>query len=72
MKLSKIPSTVQDSVIITKAVATVGTHFIFRGNGEEVTIKENANGTITTSHKLTFFEMDYLREYYPFLFKSKE
>ena len=57
--------------LVAKAYQGDHVYFIFRNNGEEVSIKENATGTITTSHKLSVLESDYLREYYPFLFKSK-
>lgn len=58
-----------DSVVIVKAYSKENTYFIFRNNGEEVTITLNDIGTIKTSHKLTNIEIEFLREEYAFFFK---
>ncbi|MBE8727957.1 hypothetical protein [Flavobacterium hungaricum] len=58
-----------DSVYIVKAISKECTYFIFRDNGDEVTITQNDIGNIKTSHKLTFKEVEFLREEYAFFFK---
>ncbi|TDO68847.1 hypothetical protein EV143_11831 [Flavobacterium chryseum] len=58
-----------DPVTIVKATSKENTYFIFRPNGEEVTITLNDVGTIKTSHKLTNIEIEFLREEYAFFFK---
>ena len=59
-----------DNVVFVKAKALVNTYFIFRNNGEEVTITVNENHTIKSNHKLFGYEMDFLREEYPHFFQK--
>lgn len=58
------------AVIVAKSESRSDTYFIFRNNGDEVTIILNNNCTIKTSHLLSKIEMDFLRSEYPFFFKK--
>lgn len=61
----------ENTVFIVKAISKESTYYIFRDNGDEVTITLNTEyGRIKCSHKLTNIEIEFLREEYPFFFKS--
>lgn len=59
-----------EGVVFIKAKSLENTYFIFRNNGEEVTITITENYTIKSSHKLYAFEEVFLREEYPQFFKK--
>ena len=68
MKLVQL--TPSDNVVFVQAKSTENTYFIFRNNGEELTITVSENYTIKSSHKLYDFEEVFLREEYPQFFRK--